>query len=72
MFRLRFYRHKDCLDLDIKVEKIIHFGKDELTLAVLYWDRFHKKFLLPEVDVVSIKTKDFHNWKKVQHDYKNW
>ena len=61
------YRHKDCLDVDVIVTKVIVSESPEYVKAnVLYWHRTLAKVMIPEIEEVKIKTEDFKNWEMVE------
>lgn len=45
MFNNReLWRHKNCLDIDVRVWKKIEETKDYTKMKVLYWNRHYKFF----------------------------
>jgi hypothetical protein len=57
------YRHRNCIDVDIYIVKIVHIGKDSFKAKVRYWNR-HGNYVI-ETDQVVIQKKDLPNWKWV-------
>lgn len=62
-----FYRHKDTLDIDIYVVRVIDEYELGATLVVKYWNR-HLKTFQPDAEdseTVSINKQDYNKWKEV-------
>ena len=60
------WRHRNCLDIDIIIQKVIYRDIDRMKLKVLYWNRHGGYLILPKADNIEIKTQDFKNWSLVQ------
>lgn len=59
------YRHRNCLDIDLNVEKILGESDELISLIVCYWNR-HMDFPQgPMPDVVRVKKSDLSNWALV-------
>jgi hypothetical protein len=56
------YRHRNCLDVDMHVQKVKYKGVRVWKLKVIWVLR---NGVVLEQDKVSVKKKDFENWTKV-------
>lgn len=64
MFRSGYkYRHRNCLDLDIEVFKVLGENDSIISLIVSYWNR--AGFYQGRMQVVSVKKKDLESWKRL-------
>lgn len=64
MFRSnRRYRHKSCLDIDIRVTKITWIGPDYWRMQAYYINRWGNYIICP--DNLKIRKDHFHLWKEV-------
>lgn len=61
----RFYRHRNCLDIDIHVLNLINENQDSIDLYVAYWNR-HLNGHQGKPEFVTVQKKDLGKWKKVK------
>ena len=60
------WRHQNCIDVDIIVEKVVYRGPNYWKLKVFYWNRHYKDIILPTTDLVKIKCEDLSKWKLME------
>ncbi len=59
-----YYRHSNCLDLDIKVLKR-EFESDNYSKLKVAWINKQRTIVAQDVDYVVVKASDYSKWKWV-------
>lgn len=57
------YRHRNCIEVDMKVNTIHALESEYLKLSVTWINRYHAHITWE--DSVTVKTKDLLDWVKV-------
>lgn len=58
------YRHRNCIDVDMHIVRILWFTEDYFKLEVVWVNRHHPEVLIPD-KIVRLNRKDLHNWSVV-------
>lgn len=68
MFRpFEKWRHRNCIDIDIIVQKVTYQGLKYFKVKVLYFNRHYKDIIFSKPDTVKINREDFNNWSLVEY-----
>lgn len=65
MKKHRVYRHRNCIDVDIFVEKLDYVGKDYIKLHVTYVNQRNGSVYNLDPDKIKIYRKDLSNWREI-------
>ena len=63
----KYYRHKNCIDLDIAIIGAVKESEEGTEATVMYWNR-HYKYFQGKADKVLIVKAQYPNWSELPED----
>lgn len=63
----KYYRHKNCLDIDIAIIGSVKETDEGTEATVLYWNRNYSNFQ-GEAEKVLITKDQYPNWSELEED----
>ncbi len=63
------FRHRNCLDTDIIVSKVVSQDTNSTYLEIYYYNRHYRAIILPKTEVVEIEQSQFANWSKIEENF---
>lgn len=62
------YRHSNCIDTDIIIEKIQYLGPNYIKLKVYWVLQRNPEFIITD-DRITIRKESYKHWREVAHGF---